>query len=165
MPRSRRSLACVALAAFSVGCDHATKHVAALALEPGAAHGFWGELLRFELVRNPGAFMSLGAALAPGLREALLVHAAPVLLLGVCIAVLRSGPLAGREATGLALVVGGGIANWLDRLLNDGAVTDFVSIGVGSLRTGIFNLADVAIVAGALLLLSGGLTQRRARAT
>jgi signal peptidase II len=35
--------------------------------------------------------------------------------------------------------------------LNDGLVTDFVSLGVGPLRTGIFNVADVCIVAGALL--------------
>ena len=42
-------------------------------------------------------------------------------------------------------------------MLHDGAVTDFVSIGVGSLRTGIFNLADLAVVAGVcLLLLSTG---------
>ncbi|HEY8123705.1 MAG TPA: signal peptidase II, partial [Myxococcota bacterium] len=40
-----------------------------------------------------------------------------------------------------------------DRVLNAGAVTDFVSLGVGPLRTGIFNLADVAIMAGAALLL------------
>ena len=53
----------------------------------------------------------------------------------------------------LALVSGGGIGNWLDRVLHDGAVTDFVSIGVGSLRTGVFNLADLAVVAGVCLLL------------
>jgi signal peptidase II len=53
----------------------------------------------------------------------------------------------------LALLCGGGLANWLDRLLNGGAVTDFVSFGVGWLRTGIFNVADVAIMAGAALLL------------
>ena len=53
------------------------------------------------------------------------------------------------------IVCGGGLANWLDRLLHQGAVTDFVSLGVGPLRTGIFNLADVVVVGGvALLLLS-----------
>ncbi|MEN8162170.1 MAG: signal peptidase II [Myxococcota bacterium] len=56
----------------------------------------------------------------------------------------------------LGLVAGGGFANWLDRVLGDGSVTDFVSLGVGALRTGIFNLADVAIVLGVLLLLRVG---------
>jgi len=57
------------------------------------------------------------------------------------------------RSAGLALVSGGGIGNWLDRVLHDGAVTDFVSIGLGSLRTGVFNLADLAVVAGVCLLL------------
>lgn len=58
------------------------------------------------------------------------------------------------------MIVGGGLANWLDRMLHDGAVTDFVSLGLGPLRTGIFNVADVAIVAGLLLLvLPGGLAR------
>jgi len=52
----------------------------------------------------------------------------------------------------LALLAGGGTSNLLDRLLYDGRVTDFLNVGIGSLRTGIFNLADMAIMAGALLL-------------
>ena len=53
----------------------------------------------------------------------------------------------------LSLGAGGGLSNWLDRLLHGGAVTDFVSLGLGPLRTGVFNLADVFIVAGVALLL------------
>jgi signal peptidase II len=51
------------------------------------------------------------------------------------------------------LVAGGGISNLIDRLFYDGRVTDFLNIGIGSFRTGIFNLADMAILAGALLLI------------
>jgi signal peptidase II len=43
-------------------------------------------------------------------------------------------------------------------VIDDGAVTDFVSLGVGGLRTGIFNLADIAIVLGLLLFLRAGAT-------
>ena len=46
----------------------------------------------------------------------------------------------------------GGLSNLIDRLIYDGRVTDFLNVGIGSLRTGIFNLADMAILAGALLL-------------
>jgi signal peptidase II len=53
----------------------------------------------------------------------------------------------------LALVAGGGISNLIDRLLYDGRVTDFLNVGIGGVRTGIFNVADMAIMAGALLLL------------
>ena len=54
-------------------------------------------------------------------------------------------------------MIGGGFSNLIDRLLNDGAVVDFVSVGVGNLRTGIFNLADGAIMLGAGILLAWGL--------
>jgi signal peptidase II len=45
------------------------------------------------------------------------------------------------------------MGNLIDRIINDGAVTDFVRLGIGSFRTGIFNLADVAIVVGVVMLL------------
>jgi signal peptidase II len=49
-------------------------------------------------------------------------------------------------------VVGGGISNLVDRLLYDDGVIDFLSIGVGSFRTGIFNLADVYILVGSFVI-------------
>lgn len=39
-----------------------------------------------------------------------------------------------------------------DRLLHEGRVIDFMNVGIGSLRTGIFNVADVCITIGVLLL-------------
>jgi signal peptidase II len=48
------------------------------------------------------------------------------------------------------LFVAGGISNWIDRVVN-GSVVDFMNVGVGWLRTGIFNFADVAIMLGITL--------------
>ena len=94
-----------------------------------------------------------------------------LLLLGLVPAVARDrvpqlsrarGGLSRAQWLALALVAGGGIGNWLDRVLHDGTVTDFVSVGLGGLRTGIFNLADLAVVAGVcvLLLTTGGSSSR-----
>jgi signal peptidase II len=44
----------------------------------------------------------------------------------------------------------GGIGNLLGRLSNNGLVTDFINIGIGQLRTGVFNVADMAITFGAI---------------
>jgi signal peptidase II len=64
---------------------------------------------------------------------------------------------------GVSLMVGGGLSNLLDRLMYDGAVVDFMHMGVGRLRTGVFNVADVAIMAGpAVLLVWYLLSKRRA---
>lgn len=48
---------------------------------------------------------------------------------------------------------GGGIGNLVDRILLSGLVTDFINIGIGNLRTGIFNVADMAIMTGVIGLI------------
>jgi signal peptidase II len=53
------------------------------------------------------------------------------------------------------LIASGGVGNWIDRLTNDGRVTDFLNLGIGSLRTGIFNVADMVLMAGVALFLLG----------
>jgi len=51
---------------------------------------------------------------------------------------------------------GGGASNLIDRA-SRGHVVDFLNLGVGSLRTGIFNVADVAVLLGAVLIVVGDL--------
>lgn len=45
-------------------------------------------------------------------------------------------------------MVDGGFGNLIDRIFNEGRVIDFVNIGIGSLRTGLFNVADISITLG-----------------
>lgn len=52
----------------------------------------------------------------------------------------------------LSLLLGGGVGNLIDRVFNEGRVIDFMNIGIGSLRTGVFNVADIAISCGAVWL-------------
>ncbi|MDJ0849431.1 MAG: signal peptidase II [Myxococcota bacterium] len=146
---------CVVLL-VSVGCDHATKEIARSTLPIGTELSLFGDVLRFELVANPGAFLGLGGRLPAAWRDATFLVVIPILLVVVCAAFLRGGGSGRAQMTAVGLVVGGGIANWLDRILHGGSVTDFVSVGFGPLRTGIFNVADVAIVAGVLALLVVG---------
>ena len=61
---------------------------------------------------------------------------------------------------GLVLFLAGGASNWVDRALR-GSVVDFMNVGVGWLRTGIFNFADVAIMLGVALFAFSELTARR----
>lgn len=60
------------------------------------------------------------------------------------------------QTVALTLIAGGGISNFIDRLLNDGRVVDFMHMGFGDLRTGIFNVADVFIMSGLALMLIFG---------
>lgn len=88
------------------------------------------------------------------------------MLAGLLAFLLLKRRLPRSEFLGLSLILGGGLGNLIDRLLRDGHVTDFLNVGFGSLRTGIFNVADAAITTGALLVLAAafGLADRpRAR--
>jgi signal peptidase II len=149
---SRIALVVVVLLA-TAGCDHATKIMARSALQGALPLSVVADTVRFELVTNPGAFLSMGAALPEPLRHVLFLGAIPILLAGVCALAIRSGLRSPTALVGLGFVAGGGLANWFDRVLHDGHVTDFVSVGFGPLRTGIFNVADVMIFAGVGLIL------------
>jgi len=138
-----------------LGCDQLTKEIARSHLAAGAAASLAFGTIELALVENPGAFLSLGAALPEAVRFAVYQVAVPIVLLILCITFLRQPGLTTVDATGLALVVGGGAGNWLDRLLRDGLVTDFVRVGVGPIHTGIFNAADVAILIGVAVLVVG----------
>ena len=61
---------------------------------------------------------------------------------------LRMGAIPWGTLVGLSLIVGGGAGNLVDRLLRQGRVGDFIMVGVGTVRTGIFNCADMAVLAG-----------------
>lgn len=75
--------------------------------------------------------------------------------LAALLAALFARGLAHWQVVGLSLIASGGIGNWIDRLTNDGRVTDFLNVGIGSLRTGIFNVADMALVIGVALYFLG----------
>lgn len=145
-----------------VALDQATKALARGLLEEGRRLSFLGDALRLELARNPGAFLGLGANLPPGVR-ALLTWGVLLVAAGAAwVALFRPGALA--AAVGAALVAAGGFGNVWDRLTAGGLVTDFMNLGLGRLRTGIFNVADVAIMAGVVLLLLPQGTGKRRRA-
>ncbi|NNL67681.1 MAG: signal peptidase II [Myxococcales bacterium] len=137
---------------LALGCDQATKRVAEARLAPFEPVSLWSDLVRFELVPNVGGFLSLGQNLPESARTALFAILVPLSLALICFWLLRDGQASNRMVLGLGLVAGGGVGNWLDRLAQ-GAVVDFVSVGVGPLRTGIFNLADVLIFLGIGFLL------------
>jgi signal peptidase II len=138
----------------TAGCDYASKRLAVAALGPAGSVSVAGDALRLELTSNPGAFLSLGAGLPEGVRNLLFVGIAPLLALWLCVRLLQGGSAPATLRVGIGLIAGGGLANWLDRVLHGGEVTDFIRLGAGVLHTGVFNLADVAVVTGVAVLVS-----------
>jgi signal peptidase II len=86
----------------------------------------------------------------------------PAALLALLIAYAIRARLPNVPLLGLTILVAGGASNLANRMM-DGRVVDFLNIGIGSVRTGIFNVADMAIMSGATLLLIGAYFQHRTR--
>jgi signal peptidase II len=149
--RARRLLFLLAVIAVSFVCDQATKKVAEAELPPGRRISLLSGSIRLEQVRNSGAFLSMGARLSPVVRRGLFTWGVAALVLAALVYAFHPRT-ANVPALGAALVAGGGLGNLWDRVMNGGLVTDFMNLGLGQLRTGIFNVADMVIMAGVLVL-------------
>lgn len=138
---------------LTVGCDQGTKVLARSYLGHGQVVSLLGGVLVMRYVENQGAFLSLGAWLPRPARQAAFI-AFPVAILAALITyVARKKDIRLMLAVGFSFIAGGGIGNLLDRIAHDGRVGDFLNLGAGGIRTGIFNAADLAIMFGCLLLL------------
>jgi signal peptidase II len=136
--------------AATFGCDRVTKHYAAATLARIPAQSYLADTFRLEYAENTGAFLSLGATLPESVRKTVIMSATSLVLVGTIFMAIRlrwsAAPL-----LGLALIFSGGLSNFSDRLLH-GHVIDFMNVGFGPLRTGIFNFADMAIMLGVVVM-------------
>jgi signal peptidase II len=141
-----RALALLLLVATTIGCDRVTKHLATENLAGAPPQSFLADTFRLTYAENMGGFLSLGASLPPAVRTAVFTVATGAILLVVAVMAWRHRGSPGHAAA-FALFIAGGVSNWFDRL-TDGWVVDFMNVGIGWLRTGVFNVADVAITVG-----------------
>ena len=135
----------LALMLTVIGCDHVTKRIASEQLSGTAGRSYLNDVVRFEYAENSGAFLSWGAGL-PGL----LIVGAGIGLIAIATIAIK-GQWRGLSLIGASLVVAGGLSNLVDRIAR-GVVIDFVTIGWAGLRTGVFNIADVALVIGVAMI-------------
>ena len=145
-----RTLALLTLVATTIGCDRVTKHIAARSLEGRPSRSFFANTVRLEYAENKGGFLSLGANLPPAVHKFIFKIGTGLILIVTLLAAINLR-LRGWPLVGLSLLWAGGASNWADRVAH-GSVVDFLNVGFGGLRTGIFNLADVAVMLGACIL-------------
>ncbi len=108
--------------------------------------------LALELSLNPGAFLSVGAALPPLVKQLVFIIGVAVVVAWAGYWALKHWAVSGRKAVALYAIALGGVGNLIDRVFREGHVVDYLVINAGPLHTGVFNLADIAITAGALVL-------------
>jgi signal peptidase II len=137
-----------------VGCDQATKRIATQTLRDAPARSYLAGAVRLEYALNSGGFLSLGANLPAPLRRGVFVALNSALMLGFASLLVLRRDLSPAWFLAVLGLLAGGLGNLIDRLAHDGLVIDFINLGVGPLRTGIFNVADIAITGGGLMLLA-----------
>ena len=145
-----------------VGCDQATKSVAQSQLSGKPPMTFLNDSVRLEYAENSGAFLSLGARLPEDAQRWIFTGIVALLLIAILIYALKEAekmPI--MLLVALGLYIGGGLGNLIDRLVNEGRVIDFMNVGIGNLRTGVFNVADMAIMAAVGLIMIVGLQSWR----
>lgn len=149
--------------AFCVGCDQYTKKIAVdkLKFEPPVT--YLNNTLRMEYAENTGAFLSVGSQLSKPVRFFLLVIANAAFLIIVSGMLIFRWQMPLVQFIALSMLLAGGIGNLIDRVFRDGIVVDFLNVGYGPLRTGIFNVADMAITGGALLMLASWLLTKETK--
>jgi signal peptidase II len=138
------------LVALLLLADCTSKQVAAEQLQPEhVPHEVIGDVLRFTLAYNPGASFSVSLGEHSRWILATLAMGVLAVLLGQY---RKAAPHDRPLALALGLIVAGASGNLLDRLRSPRGVVDFIDIGLGDSRFFTFNVADMAVFCGALML-------------
>ena len=112
-----------------------------------------GDIFTLIKVENTGAFLGMGSELPETLRVLLLIILPVIVLVGITVYTYLEKSLDKTSIIGFSLIIGGGIGNIFDRIVY-GSVTDFLYLNFGGvLKTGIFNIADLSVTSGMILIL------------
>ena len=159
MKLSKRSIYIILVIVLTIVADQVSKVlvreniVLRTDINPGERIALVGDAFIMMHVENKGAFLGMGSELNETLRVVLLL-VLPIIVLGYVLRhVFKDKSLDNWSLFAFASIIGGGIANVFDRIVF-GKVTDFLFIDLGGVfRTGIFNLADLSVTTGMIILL------------
>jgi signal peptidase II len=148
----KKTLAIITSMFLCIGCDQFTKAQASSLLKGKASLSYMENTFRLHYTENSGVMLGAGSQLPEEFRFYIFTIGVGLFLFAaLCFLIIK--PVANATVLFGSLLVSGGLGNWYDRAVNDGAVVDFMNFGIGGLRTGIFNIADVTIMVGAIGLL------------
>lgn len=142
----------IAFVLLNIGCDQISKNIVRKNVEPMEYIQIVGDNLILTNVENTGAMLGFGQGFSPALKLILLQGLPLIVLLILLARTLLKTNLNRWMVLAFAFVIGGGIGNLIDRIAY-GSVTDFFQIKLGIFKTGIFNMADMSVTTGVLLLL------------
>tara|TARA_R110002049_G_scaffold309311_1_gene521149 strand:- start:5279 stop:5773 length:495 start_codon:yes stop_codon:yes gene_type:complete len=152
MKLSKRSAYIFIVIILTITADQISKIWIRINVEAGSQSSIIGNYFTLHNVENEGAFLGMGSDLNPTLRLILLLIL-PIVVLGFVLRyIFKDKSLDNWSLFAFASIIGGGLGNVYDRIVY-GSVTDFWHIDLGGVfRTGIFNMADLSVTTGMIIL-------------
>lgn len=143
-----------------IALDQTTKAIAKshLILSSQSLDYFSG-VLRFQYFENRGLFLGLGSTL----NKSYLFIILPCIGLALTIAAFFFKKSRSFQI-GLTLIIGGGLGNIIDRSIY-GYVIDFIVIKLNKFQTGVFNIADMLVLTGIIILTSKQVLEKQKKST
>lgn len=157
--RVLRAIIILAILGSNIGCDQFSKSIARTKIGDSEEISLVFNRLTLMRVENKGAFLSIFDSLPEPGKSILLIFFPVVVLTLAAIYLFTKHGLSKMSVLAISFVVGGGIGNIYDRIIH-GSVTDFLHIDFGLFQTGIFNMADVSVMTGVILILIESFHQR-----
>ena len=147
--------------ALNIGCDQVSKSIVRKHMTEYQVIGFISNHVTLEKVENTGAFLSLGDSLGGPLRYIILMILPLIAVAWGLWYILTKPNMSNYKLVGIIFIIGGGVGNLYDRVVH-GSVSDFMHIDFVIFQTGVFNVADMSIMAGmGLILLDAYLTGKK----
>lgn len=156
-----RTASIILLIVANIAIDQISKVIVRAKIAQNEVIELLGDTFIMTKVENSGAFLGMGSELSPVLKWILLLILPVVVLGGVMYYIITNKSLDRLSLIAFCCIVGGGIANVFDRFMY-GSVTDFFHIDLGGVfRTGIFNVADMSVSFGMILLIIASFKQKK----
>lgn len=152
MKRKNYILISLSVILGNIFIDRITKILALTFLKGEGVKSWFGGFFKMVYIENTGAFLSMGDNWGLIFKYLLLIIIPTAFCLyGIYYCSFRVDSL--RKNILLSTIIGGGLGNLLDRIFNHFHVIDFLNFGIGSLRTGILNVADLSVTFGAVFFI------------
>ena len=151
--QKKRNLLITIIVLLSIASDQISKICVRNNFESYNETSIIGDVFTLIKVENSGAFLGMGSELSETFRILLLIVLPIIVLVSITVYTYIEKTLDKNSIIGFSLIIGGGIANIFDRIVY-GSVTDFLYLNFGGIfKTGIFNVADLSVTTGMILIL------------
>mgnify|MGYP001155469095 CR=1 FL=1 len=155
-----RILVIAAIISINIGCDQSTKYLAKKHLPREMTIQVIDNFFVLQYAENKGGFLSMFSSLSKTFRLLFLSIIPLIALVLMTFYIIATRELTYPHTLGLSCIIGGGLSNIVDRLANE-YVVDFMNIGIGMVRSGIFNFADLSIMGGTAIILTLAMKDRK----